>query len=1577
MARKRAHSETLDANDDLGGDLDIHSDLPPYQYTLVSQMVELEIDFMEKCIHGTTVLQIHTKDRYSLEEIALDARDCEIDLDKIKISRLRNGQNQNPSTKAQATYNDPYQYLDYPSIYRWNAEHAEVRKLRMRPLARTRDVDVSIDDRKLGVCTPVDGALRIKAKVEEPPTKILIRRSTTTGDSFQGDAEMDFVIEVPFRIKNPRDGIHFVGVEPGDARYMHAYTRHSYEAGTACCIFPCIDDAGARADWRISIKCPRTLGDALNQKLVTQHRSNSPEADNDSISRSLSEEDKMLEMTVVCSGLLTDEVVDADDPHKKIMTFESEKPISAQMIGFAVGPFEHVDLHSEFRTEESDERLGASAVKVHGYCLPKRADLVRNTCVAMATAADYLALTFSAYPFDSYKLCFVEDMVDETTPLYSFSFISTRLLHPDRILDTAYDVTKKLVYTLACQWSGIGLLPNTRRDRWATVGVAHFMTDLFMRKIDGKNGPRYHTKIAMDELAKKDVCRPSLYDLGHYLHVGDFEREFMDLKAPLVLFILDKRIFKWSSGRHSLTQILSRIFTKAQIEGDDTISTKSLRRQCEKSTKMDLESFWKEWIYRAGCPKFEINQKFNKKRLAVEIAISQRQTEREGKITKEDFLRRIKEKQYRVPKGEFTHLFTGPITIRIHEADGTPYEHMVEIRPDTLVKGQARFEIPYNTKYKRLKRRREKKAASGAAAVAEGAAPPEDGTFYCLGDTISTPDEIERYRAQEFDEATEKLMDNESYEWLRIDTDFEWLCSMDLNMQGYMYVSQLQQDLDVVAQQMSVLRCARENPHSVVSTYLTRTLVDKRYYYGIRTLAAEHLPKHATEKTGMLGEWQLRMAFRDMFCMRNSNQPRPNDFSDGRQYFVQKAIPTALAQIRDGSGKCPIEAKRFILDQLRHNNNSENEYSDDFYVAALIRALGASLVVERDDKPAVAGFDAGGVDAEHAEREREEEANFQEEALQEIERYLKRDEWTNSYHNVWTVAGLDAKQKLMKAGMIPVKPLDFIKYLQDMTCEDVRIKSWEALVDLGQLLDPDIFAFFMVCLSTDRSPYVRDRLMKILCQGLASIATGEYEPDPTAETAAAKAPSSDAVDADADADADDDGGIQLVNGDAAAGAGALQIIGNEVTAEMSEKQRLLEMRKNDLPTALRELKKDIEEKHENVAAIFKEAVWKAIDSPYLGRAEKITLVELCATMFGEADQFIITLLFPKKWKVARSVQTQGKRVSSLPHWRQRAAQKGSDANKEQLIMNFRSYHHAFPQTDFIPPPVQKQTEDKKRPVITLSRSASVKIKTASITNSQAPHPLMDVPPLPPPGEVDVDDMYDIPEEEDDDEQDDQPLALSRGDRPEAADSIVAQAPAQPLVLDKKLTVNTAAITSKKRKSEGEAPTPKRPKTDKAAASGSKKGKPSKIVMFKIKNRESREKLRELVAMWPSATPNQAVANMTLAAPATPDTNGGTSGGASRAISPATLPSINARGKIARKPLPSGAPSERATPTPPAGSPARTIPVQTGPAQTTPRQGSPAGPPSRPELQRRPTIKLKVKPPKPAGGTSASPPPDGS
>lgn len=50
-----------------------------------------------------------------------------------------------------------------------------------------------------------------------------------------------------------------------------------------------------------------------------------------------------------------------------------------------------------------------------------------------------------------------------------------------------------------------------------------------------------------------------------------------------------------------------------------------------------------------------------------------------------------------------------------------------------------------------------------------------------------------------------------------------------------------------------------------------------------------------------------------------------------------------MAGLRNSHGICPQEVIRFLLDLFKYNDNSKNRFSDNYYKAALIDALGASI----------------------------------------------------------------------------------------------------------------------------------------------------------------------------------------------------------------------------------------------------------------------------------------------------------------------------------------------------------------------------------------------------------------------------------------------------------------------------------------------------------------------------------------------------------------------------------------------------------------------------------------------------------
>lgn len=134
-----------------------------------------------------------------------------------------------------------------------------------------------------------------------------------------------------------------------------------------------------------------------------------------------------------------------------------------------------------------------------------------------------------------------------------------------------------------------------------------------------------------------------------------------------------------------------------------------------------------------------------------------------------------------------------------------------------------------------------------------------------------------------------------------------------------------QHSLTVTNPLQSIQYMAAQREHPLISTIFIRTLVDKRYFYGIRTAAANALVKHAKDEVGWIGLFHLESAFKELFCLPNSSMPRSNDFSDRPAYAVQLAIIESISQVRDNDGKTPARVKRFLYEKLKFNENSNNE----------------------------------------------------------------------------------------------------------------------------------------------------------------------------------------------------------------------------------------------------------------------------------------------------------------------------------------------------------------------------------------------------------------------------------------------------------------------------------------------------------------------------------------------------------------------------------------------------------------------------------------------------------------------------
>lgn len=309
-----------------------------------------------------------------------------------------------------------------------------------------------------------------------------------------------------------------------------------------------------------------------------------------------------------------------------------------QHIAFAYGPFSIVDLSPSASqvTDDAnaDEDVEAEALaleaegklQMHAFCLPGREDELQNSVGFMTRALEFFVEEFGSYPFNSFKMVFVDDAPVTMFNSAALSVFSTDLLFPRNVIDQAYETRQTLTYALAAQWVGINIIQKTWADTWVIQGLSLYVNALCLKRLMGNNEYRFRLKKDVTRCCAWDIKMPPLCQPGVQGPPAGDVLPFINLKAPLVLTILDRQLLK--AGTHNgLQRVIPKLFLSA-ISGDlkeNLLSTHNFLRICRKVSGggNDLRNFAEQWIYSNGCPRFHIAANFNRKRMAVELAIKQ------------------------------------------------------------------------------------------------------------------------------------------------------------------------------------------------------------------------------------------------------------------------------------------------------------------------------------------------------------------------------------------------------------------------------------------------------------------------------------------------------------------------------------------------------------------------------------------------------------------------------------------------------------------------------------------------------------------------------------------------------------------------------------------------------------------------------------------------------------------------------------------------------------------------------------------------------------------------------------------
>lgn len=217
------------------------------------------------------------------------------------------------------------------------------------------------------------------------------------------------------------------------------------------------------------------------------------------------------------------------------------------------------------------------------------------------------------------------------------------------------------------------------------------------------------------------------------------------------------------------------------------------------------------------------------------------------------------------------------------------------------------------------------------------------------------------------------------------------------------------------------------------------------------------------------------------------------------------------------------------------------------------------------------------------------EEQLEEDAVAEIDRYRRMDEWSSSYQNVYSRAALRCQMQLTKANILGFDCMQFLPYTRAGTYDLLRLDAFECLVEMDLFGFPELMKWFVFAMSSDSSAGFRNRLHDLFGKTLAPIAFGRGP----------------------------------VNGSSAQNDGL--IIEQESSTEVRQADLA---RRQTVPGAMEALRKEI-----SGDQVLKESLWAACNSPCIGLLELSELTDLCRVLYDPITSVKVTLKYPRYWKV--------------------------------------------------------------------------------------------------------------------------------------------------------------------------------------------------------------------------------------------------------------------------------------------------------------------------------------------------------
>ncbi|BFZ20925.1 hypothetical protein BsWGS_23965 [Bradybaena similaris] len=718
------------------------------------------------------------------------------------------------------------------------------------------------------------------------------------------------------------------------------------------------------------------------------------------------------QMTAVSSGDLVS-VEYTEDMTEKTYHYFLSSPVAAPNIALAVGAFEIL--------------VDPKMHEVTHFCPPKLLPVLKHTTGYIHQAFEfYEELMSSRYPYSYYKQVFVDEAYIEVATYSTMSILSVNLLHPPNIIDQTMASRQLMATAVAQQFFGSFIAMETWTDAWLTKGITGYLSYMFCKRTFGNNEYRNWVMRDLQEVSEYEqqvglvILDPSRRESNHSFSVQSAHtlspryNEIFNKKCRLVMRMLEIRI-----GTELLLQVLNKLLSLAynasqqpfgfNIWANMLVSTVSFLKIIYTVTGKDIEPFISQWVYQGGCARFSGSFVFNRKRNVVELDIRQ-DLNAPGALK-----------------------FVGTLNVTIQELDGS-FSHQFKIEEN-----KTKFEITCHSKSRRNKKKK-----------------------------------IPLMTGEEVDMDLSAMDADSPVLWLRLDPDMNLLRTVNFEQPDYMWQYQLKFERCIVAQ-FEAIEALGRFPTAASRLALTDTIENEECYYRVRQDACYCLAKIANM---MVGTWTgppaMITIFRKMFGSHSCPFIiRQNNFSNFHHYYLLKTMPQAMARLRDTHNLCLPEITKFLLDLFKYNDNSRNKWSDNYFRAALVEALAASITPAVTNVSLITGqvvtADMLSADIKLV--------------VEEVVRSLNLEKLMPCYKFTVTVSCLYTIRTLQKLGHLPNESDFFKDYTQPGIFRDVRVAALTCLVDFirGDITGSHL-QWTLDFIDKEHDPYLRHHAVTCLTQ---------------------------------------------------------------------------------------------------------------------------------------------------------------------------------------------------------------------------------------------------------------------------------------------------------------------------------------------------------------------------------------------------------------------------------------------------------------------------------------------------------------